>query len=168
MLDKFNVSWVNNHRFLDYKLDYLKDDHLLSIWKNNGIDKNQTKIYLHQMTEPYNWMGDIVNQVAFSKNLKHVSFAFHKIPPGNFLGMHSDKYGLFRKKYNITDINKIHRIIVFLEDACDGHLLISKDKAYINWKKGDSCSWIGSDKHLAANLGIIDRYTLQITGLIND
>lgn len=168
-MDKiYNINWQTKHRELEYKLDYLKDEQLLSLWSMNGIQKDQTKIYLHQMIDPYDWMNDVVKQIIETNSLKYPSFAFHKIPPGNFLGMHSDKYGLFRKKHHIQDINKIKRIIVFLEDAVDGHILIVGNNSYINWKKGESVSWVGDQKHLAANLGLQDRYTFQITGLMDD
>ncbi len=167
-MNKFNISWVDNHRYLEYNLDYLKDDLFLSTWETAGIEKNQTKIFLHQIPKPYDWMKDVVDQVSNHYRLTHLSFSFHKITPGNFLAMHSDKYGLFRQKFKIDEVNRIQRTIVFLEDADDGHILIVGDTSYINWKKGDSVSWTGEEKHLAANLGLTDRYTLQITGLIND
>lgn len=165
---KFNIDWNNNHKNLEYTLDFLKDQLLLDIWEQSGIEKNQTAIYLHQMTQPYQWMNNIVKQVNEKFNLSHCSYAFHKLKPGNFLAMHSDKFSFFKKTYNITEENKIRRIIIFLEDGQDGHILIVNNNCYINWKKGEYVSWTGSDLHLAANLGICDRYTLQITGISND
>jgi len=78
--------------------------------------------------------------------------------------MHSDKYGFYSSKYNITNLNLIKRHIVFLEDCDPGHMLIVKDQVYANWKSGDVVSWQGTDMHSAINLGVTDRYTLQITG----
>ncbi len=165
---KFDIDWTDNHKNLEYKLDYLKDQSLLEIWQESGIKKNQTKIYLHQMMQPYHWMNNIVKQIDETFNLLHCSYAFHKIKPGNFLGIHSDKFSFFKQTYNISDSSKIKRVIIFVEDSQDGHILIVNNKCYINWKKGEYVSWTGSDPHLAANLGVCDRYTLQVTGISND
>jgi hypothetical protein len=165
---RFDINWGDRHKNLEYRLDYLKDQEFLDIWQSSGIEKSQTEIYLHQMSQPYQWMGHIVKKIKEEFNLSNCSYAFHKLKPGKFLGMHSDKYSFFKKTYNILDESKIRRIIIFLENGQDGHILIVNDKCYMNWKAGDWVCWTGSDPHLAANLGIHDRYTLQITGISND
>jgi hypothetical protein len=164
----FNINWVDQHKNLEYKIDYFKDAETLKLWQDSGIDKTQTKIYLHQIKKPYVWMFDLINQVNNFFNISNCSYAFHKITPGNFLLMHSDKFDFFKKKFNIQEIHKIQRIIIFLEKGDPGHILIVNDKCFMNWKRGEYASWIGGTPHLAANLGTTDRYTLQITGIVND
>jgi hypothetical protein len=164
----FDIDWNDKHKDLEYTVDYFKDNSVLNLWESSGIKKDQTKIYLHQMTKPYIWMNHVVTQINNRFNLSNCTYAFHKITPGNFLAMHSDYYAYFKKNNNIVDSDRIKRIIIFLEDGHPGHILIVNNVCYINWKKGAYASWVGSDPHLAANLGICDRYTLQITGVIND
>jgi hypothetical protein len=163
----FNIDWVDNHKNLEYHSEYFKDQDLLNNWCKGGIKKTQTKIYLHQIDQPYSWMNNIVTQVNNVFNLADCSYAFHKITPGNFLPMHSDRFDFFKERFSVVDINNIRRIIIFLDKGHDGHLLIVNNQCYINWKKGDYVCWSGSDPHLAANLGTHDRYTLQITGVVN-
>jgi hypothetical protein len=38
------------------------------------------------------------------------------------------------------------------------------DQAIVNWRAGDFIMWQGDVPHAASNIGIEDRYTLQITG----
>jgi hypothetical protein len=164
----FNINWGDQHKNLEYKLDYFKDTESLKLWQDSGIDQEQTKIHLHQTEQPYIWMDDLVKQINNVFSISNCSYAFHKITPGNFLSMHSDKFEFFKKRFNVTEIHRIQRIIIFLENGDPGHILIVNNKCFVNWKRGEHSSWIGSTPHLAANLGITDRYTLQITGIIND
>lgn len=162
------IDWLDNHKNLNYTPTFFKDEALLNFWETSGIKINQTLIYLHQTSNPYPWMSNLIENVNKIFNLQHCSYAFHKITPGNFLPTHSDKYQTFKEKFSVSYISKIKRIIIFLDDGKDGHILTVKNKSYIYWKKGQYVSWSGNDAHLAANLGTEDRYTLQITGLTKD
>lgn len=164
-MHKFNINWFDYHKHLDYKETFFKDDVFLKLWQEAGL-KNQTKIFLHQITKPYFWMNNLVCEIEQYFKLSNITYAFHKIIPGNFLPTHTDKYGIYKEKNHLETSSQIKRIIIFLEDACDGHLLVVNNKCFINWKKGEWVSWIGEDKHLAANLGVHNRYTLQVTGTI--
>jgi hypothetical protein len=94
------------------------------------------------------------------------SYSVQKIKPSMVLPLHKDRYGFFSKANNITDIENILRIIIFLEDWQSGHISEVNNKININYKAGDWISWTGSTVHLAANLGHTDRYTLQLTGIL--
>ena len=76
-----------------------------------------------------------------------------------------------KKKYNKWDYlrkNKkdIIRIIVFVDDTRPGHQLWIKDMLCAG-EAGSYFGWKFGTKHMAANLGEQDRYTLQITGIKN-
>jgi hypothetical protein len=51
-----------------------------------------------------------------------------------------------------------------LEDWKPGHYLEAAGKPYVNWFAGDTLEWVYDEPHAAANIGLEDRYTLQITG----
>ena len=36
---------------------------------------------------------------------------------------------------------------------------------YVEWAAGETVIWQNNTQHLAANMGMTDRYTLQITGV---
>ena len=98
--------------------------------------------------------------------LKDKVYAVHKLGPGCILPFHKDSYPRYRANYDIKDLDSIQRIIVFLEDWKDGHLLQVDHHMYVHWRAGDFVTWRGETSHLAANLGSEDRYTLQITGTL--
>jgi hypothetical protein len=53
---------------------------------------------------------------------------------------------------------------VFLEDWQSGHYAEYNNQPYVNWKAGDCVYWQYDLSHMAANIGISPRFTLQITG----
>ena len=85
--------------------------------------------------------------------------------PGTTLPNHSDTYARFRYLYNIQDPGLIFRAIVFLEDWQSGHYLEINEDPVVEWVAGETVIWKNDVKHLAANMGKTDRYTLQITGV---
>ena len=90
--------------------------------------------------------------------------ALNKMTPGQILPFHTDKYSTYCKKNKIKNKKNIIRIIVFLEDTKAGHQLWIEDKMCIG-SAGSYFGWEYGTKHMAANLGEQDRYTLQITGV---
>jgi hypothetical protein len=54
--------------------------------------------------------------------------------------------------------------LVLLEDWKPGHYFEVAGTPYVNWHSGDIVEWVYNVPHAAANIGLEDRYTLQITG----
>jgi hypothetical protein len=61
---------------------------------------------------------------------------------------------------------RIRRAIVFLEDWKPGHYFEGNNTAKTDWQAGDVVEWCYDAPHMAANLGLEPRYTLQITGWV--
>ena len=60
----------------------------------------------------------------------------------------------------------IYRAILFLEDWKPGHYAEYNYQPLVDWRVGDCVVWQYDAPHMAANLGLNPRYTLQITGHI--
>jgi hypothetical protein len=82
--------------------------------------------------------------------------------------MHIDKYGFYANHHSISDLDQIYRYVIFLEDSSPGHILQVNDQILIKWNQGQCVGWQNNTEHLAANLGLEDRYTLQITGTLKN
>ena len=79
--------------------------------------------------------------------------------------MHQDTYKRYIELFKLEGQEyTIRRAIVFLEDWASGHYLELKDVPVIGWKKGFTVIWAYDAPHMAANIGLTPRYTLQITG----
>ena len=86
--------------------------------------------------------------------------------PGTVLPQHSDTYKKFCELHDIDDIMTIRRYLVMLEDWQSGHYFELANTAQVPWTAGDVFYWHGDCPHLAANMGHTDRYTLQLTGVV--
>lgn len=156
------VLWQHHHRSLEYTRDVFKDSDQESKWIQVGHQVDALSIHLHVVKQPYEWMSYLSQ---YFDDLTNLTFCFSKFIPGTYFPMHTDKYGFFVKENNIEDMSKIVRYVLFLEDAQPGHILQIGDKIYNDWPRGFCVGWEYNTPHLAANLGLQDRYTLQITGL---
>jgi hypothetical protein len=167
-------------------LDCINRQHIIPFWNDRDIygikfttptestigfdleNKNDLELYNSRITANiFRGLPDFLNEIQFYaefKNMQNKVYAVHEMLPGTLLPLHRDKYSFYKKKNNIEDSNKIIRIILFLQDKEPGHILEIDNYSVSNWLAGDWISWIGTDLHLAANLGNSNRYTLQITG----
>ena len=132
-------------------------------WKRVGHHLPNTKIFISPVTTSTKFSTAIETHFDY---LNHIGICFHRQLPGHYLPEHQDKYGFYAKNFNVTDLEKIYRAVVFLEDHKPGHFLTVKDKVYSSWKAGDVAEWKGTTPHSAINLGLEPRYTLQITGIL--
>jgi len=89
-------------------------------------------------------------------------YAFAKYTPGMILPWHRDNYPTYTRNKSAA-VEQIVRIMVFLHDPAPGHQLWINNK-FCTGPAGTWFSWQGSTKHMAANLGEVDRYVIQITG----
>ncbi len=102
----------------------------------------------------------------FFSFLSKVSYCVHRLKPGHYIPTHRDYYAYYAKHYNISSIEIIQRYIVFLENSQDGHLLIINNNPIVNYEAGQVAGWSGTVPHSALNFGLTNRYTLQVTGII--
>jgi hypothetical protein len=161
---KLDPFWsAEDYKTLSYESSYFRDSVQLNAWKDAGHNIEQTLIQISQLNE----YSDVHFKIlSYFPNIKFTGLCFHKLTPGNYLPTHIDRYDYFMQKNNITDVDKIMRYVVFLEDWNDGQFLTVADKVYTQWTAGDVIGWSGSTPHSAVNLGMRDRYTLQVTGVI--
>lgn len=156
------ITWNQTHRFLEYRFDTFKDPNQDSDWKQAGHQTNCLSVELHQVKQDYPWMMYLHD---YFDDLTDINFCFSKFLPGTYFPMHVDRYGFYAKSRDVSDLDRIRRYILFLEDAAPGHFLQVGSTMYHDWPQGLCVGWVNDTPHLAANLGLVDRYTLQITGL---
>jgi hypothetical protein len=100
--------------------------------------------------------------------LKKKHFQINKFEPGHISPMHIDQYPYYSQLHNLQDDNEIVRVIIFMQDWKNGHYLEVEDTGITNWKAGDWVAWDLNTPHIAANIGLTDRYTMQLTGIKHD
>ena len=160
-----NPWWGTSHRGLDYHNEPFNNPADLEKWRAMGYTHDKFTGDMYDMRNPEEeWMG--VSQLQEEFKFEHLSWSFYRMGSGVILPEHADTFSRFREMYNAE--NKIVvRALVMLEDWHQGHYVDMDGNANTNWKAGDYYVWEEDCLHTAANIGTADRYTLQITGLVN-
>lgn len=135
-------------------------NHEVSDWQSKGYD--YVKSFTGWMYDNTNVMPNYVEKFKLF-GLKNQVYCFYKMKTLEIMPIHSDKYLRYIKLFDANPSN-VFRILVMLEDWKSGHYLELDGKAYVNWQAGDYFMWNADVPHAASNIGIEDRYTLQITG----
>ena len=154
--------WWSKHRNLQYINEPFNDIASLKLWRSLGYTQTRFTGDMYDMRQPEpDWID------AFRRYFpwKYFSWSVYRMLPGSVLPSHADTYARFVKIYDIKDPTVIHRSIVFLEDWQSGHYFEIDSMAITGWQAGDTVTWRYDMPHIAANIGMTDRYTLQITGI---
>ena len=160
----FRNWWGDQHRNLQYIHEPFNDEKSVNKWRALGYTQERFtgNMYDMRFDEP-EWIKPFRDIFKWD----HLGWSVYQMPPGIILPNHQDTYARFRKIHNITDAETIMRAVVFLEDWQSGHYLEINGKSITDWRAGDYIAWSNDTPHLAANMGETDRYTLQMTGVIN-
>jgi hypothetical protein len=128
-----------------------------------GYTKESTKHYMCFEPQVNYDLDEILKIIKC--NPANVLYNFMKVPPGSVIPWHCDTYGYFIKKFDITptDISKIKRAVVFIEDWHFGQLIQFGKDILHSWKQGDIYSWDHEAWHGAANFGNQDLIIMQVT-----
>lgn len=157
--------WQDHYLSLPYANEPFNDADSLAEWKSLGYTQQRFTGDMYDMRNPEpEWIKPFRLRFPW----KHFSWSVYRMGPGTTLPNHSDLYSRFREIYRIDDVESIFRAVVFLEGWQSGHYFEIENHPVTEWQAGDCVVWQGSTKHLAANVGKTDRYTLQITGVPNE
>lgn len=155
-------TW-SGYRDLPYRNEPFNDPESVDHWRQLGYTQTRFTGDMYDMRQAApDWMQHIQQEFAW----QHFSWSIYRMPPGTVLPCHSDTYARFRELHAITDPDRIWRAVIFLEPWHSGHYLEVNGVPVISWQAGDTVVWQSDTPHLAANVGVTDRYTLQITGVI--
>lgn len=108
------------------------------------------------------WEQDVMRQLP----LQHAVSKGTMQTPGNIMPWHQDKFFTFRRQY--PDNPYVIRFIMFLQDWKLGHVLQAGDSIISHWRAGDVLTWHPDRFHLSANIGIENKWTVNVTGVLED
>lgn len=159
-LGKVKPFWDKSYRDFPYVRQPLLPSEI-DEWRRKGyvnFDRFSGSMYTSKNPMPV-WIKGFENLF----NLKNQTYLFYKMTTLEIMPEHQDHYQTYIKLFN-PDIDRIRRVLVLLEDWRPGHYLEVDGVPIVNWRRGDWVKWHNYVPHAAANIGIEDRYTLQITG----
>jgi hypothetical protein len=160
--------WDNAYKELNYINEDFNDIELKNIWLNQGYTDQFTGDMCDMRSPQPAWNQRFIDIFA-GQGWKDIGTSYYRMNTGTVLPTHGDLYSKYIKLFNLQGLeHTIRRAIVFLEDWQPGHYAEYQDQAYVNWKAGSVIEWAYAAPHMAANLGLTPRYTLQITGHVSN
>ena len=167
-ISKFHIPvfWDNEFKNLDYVHEEFNDSNSLAKWKRLGYSNKFTGDMCDMRSPQPSWNHKFIDFFA-ERGWKNIGTSYYRMGPGTILPTHQDLYIKYIDIFGLQGQEmSIRRAVVFLEDWYPGHYGEYMDVPCVNWRAGDTVEWTYDTPHMAANMGTVDRYTLQITGHI--
>ena len=160
--------WDDEYTKLNYIQESFNDPHNLSLWLGQGYQPKFVGDMCDMRSPQPTWNQRFID-IFTGQGWKDIGTSYYRMNTGTVLPTHGD---LYLKYISLFDLkgreHTIRRAVVFLEDWQPGHYAEYMDVAYVNWRAGAVIEWNYDTTHMAANLGLTPRYTLQITGHVDD
>jgi len=156
--------WNQEFRWLEYENEQFNDPANLTFWNNLGFPGKYTGDMCDMRRAQPSWNSKIIDFFR-QQGWQDIGTSYYRMMPGTILPTHSDLYLRYIDLFQLQGReHNIHRAIVFLEDWQPGHYAEYCDEPFVKWRRGDVVDWQYDTPHMAANMGITPRYTLQVTG----
>ena len=166
VVTKYNleVFWNDEFKKLNYIQEPFNDSESVNLWLTQGY---QSKIVgsMCDMRQPQPSWNDCFVRHFEALGWKDIGTSYYRMNTGTVLPTHGDLYKRYVELFGLAGReHRIHRAIIFLQDWRPGHYAEYEGRPFVNWSAGDVVEWRYDTPHMAANLGLDPRYTLQITG----
>jgi|GEM_PF-2437985 len=158
--------WDNEYKNLSYTHELFNNNDDLIKFKRQGYMQQRkyfTGLMCDMRKKQPSWNEKFIEWFSKEFELKNVCSSYYKMGTGTILPNHKDTYIRYKELFNCSSID-IERAIIFLENWKSGHYFEIENTPIIEWSTGDYVWWKSNTEHMAANIGVTDRYTLQLTG----
>lgn len=163
---KFKITpfWDHEYKELNYIHEPFNDPISARIWSEQGYRGPVTGVMCDMKQRHPVWTDKII-KLFTAKGWNDIGVCFYRMDTGVILPVHKDLYLKYIQLFDLQGKEQtIFRAIIFLEDWQSGHYAEYCNEPFVNWKAGDGVYWQYDALHMAANIGLTPRYTLQITG----
>jgi hypothetical protein len=158
------VFWDDEYKYLEYINESFNDTKSKTQWLTNGYSDRFTGDMCDMRSKQPSWNQKFVN-IFSDMGWKDIGTSYYRMSTGTVLPTHGDLYVKYIQLYNLQgQEHRIRRAIVFLEDWASGHYFEGMGIPMTQWTAGTVIEWPYNTPHMAANIGLTPRYTLQITG----
>jgi hypothetical protein len=163
---RYNIYrfWDNEYQHLDYVQEPFNDPDSVALWLSQGYQCKITGDLCDMRHRLPAWTDRFI-ELYQQRGWQDIGVAFYRMHTGTVMPEHRDLYRRYVEVFNLQGRETtIRRAIVFLEDWKSGHYLELNGHPVVQWQAGDTVEWQYDAPHMAANIGLEPRYTLQITG----
>ena len=160
--------WDNEFKTLTYANEQFNDTESINCWIAQGYANKFTGDMCDMRSPQPTWNQRFID-IFVGQGWKDIGTSYYRMKTGTILPTHGDLYKKYIEVFNLKGReHTIRRAIVLLEEWKSGHCLEIMGRPITDWKAGTVIEWSYDTPHLAANIGIDPRYTLQITGHVDD
>ena len=164
-LGNIDPFWDDEYTTLDYQNEEFNNNNDLTRWVYQGYRHGKFTGDMCDMRRPQpSWNDQIIKHFE-DKGWSNVCTSYYRMSTATILPVHIDTYKKYIEIFNLKGKeDSIQRALIFLEDWQSGHYLEVDGHAITKWQRGNYVVWSRSTPHMAANIGLTPRYTLQVTG----
>lgn len=156
--------WDNEFKNIAYIEEPFNDADSVARWIDQGYSAKvcgELADMRHQLPQ---WAARFID-IYQAQGWKDIGIAFYRMRTGTVMPVHQDLYRRYIEVFDLQGQEQtICRALCLLEDWQPGHYLEVNGRAYVHWRAGRTVEWHYDTPHMAANIGLADRYSLQITG----
>lgn len=163
---KYHIKqfWDNEFKTIKYIQEPFNDPVSVNLWISQGYQSKICGDLCDMRHTLPSWASKFINMYE-AQGWQDIGIAFYRMSTGTVMPVHSDLYKRYIEIFNLQGKEtSIRRALVLLEDWQPGHYLEVAGTPYVNWIAGDTVEWAYDEPHMAANIGLQDRYSLQVTG----
>jgi hypothetical protein len=159
-----DVFWDNEYQRLEYINEPFNDPESVNLWISQGYQAKICGDMCDMRSAQPSWNHRFIEEFE-NTGWKDIGTSYYRMTSGTVMPTHSDLYKAYIKRFNLQgQEHTIRRALVLLEDWKPGHYLEVMGEPYVQWSAGTVIEWTYDTPHMAANIGLDPRYTLQITG----
>jgi hypothetical protein len=160
-LDRF---WDDEFKHLDYINEPFNDSDDVHAWLAQGYQPKICGDMADMRGRQPRWNQQFVDHFA-ALGWKNIGTSYYRMTSGTVMPVHQDRYVKYVSLFDLEHCrHNIRRAVILLEDWKSGHYLEIMGQPVVKWHSGTVVEWVYDAPHMAANIGLEDRYTLQITG----
>lgn len=159
-----DVFWDDEYRHLDYVQEPYNDPTDVARWLSQGYQSKICGDLCDMRHRLPTWNQRFIKHYE-SLGWQDIGCAYYRMTSGTVMPVHQDRYKRYIELFDLAgQEHTIRRALVMLEDWSPGHYIEVLDRAYVDYRAGQVFEWTYDTPHMAANIGLKPRYTLQITG----
>ena len=160
------MFWDDEYKRLNYINEKFNDSVSLNRWTSQGYANQFTGDMCDMRGQQPSWNKTFVD-IYTEMGWRDIGTSYYRMVTGTILPVHQDLYIRYIELFNLAgQEHRIRRAVIFLEDWQSGHYFEGAEKPVTGWRAGDAVEWVYDLPHMAANMGLTPRYTLQITGWV--
>jgi len=158
------VFWDDEFKHLDYVKEEFNDPDDVRRWLSQGYQRKICGCMADMRGRQPSWNHRFIEFFS-ALGWKNIGTSYYRMTSGTVMPVHQDRYVKYIDLFKLSGKEQtIRRALVLLEDWKPGHYLEVDGHPFVDWQAGTTVEWQHDTPHMAANVGLMPRYTLQITG----